>query len=116
MKKKEVTNADLAKAIARLATKDEVASLAKTMTGLATKGELAKAVLATKADIEKAVEVLAIGTAKGFAAMDQRFEGLEKGLNRHEGILHTMNRRIEGVEEDVRSVKNSLSLVLALHD
>ncbi len=82
MKKKVVTNADLAKAIAKLGT---------------------------KADIEKAVEVLAIGTAKGFAAMDERF-------SRHEGMLHTVNRRLDGLEEDVRSVKNSLSLVLSIRD
>ncbi len=86
MKKKEVTNADIVKAI-----------------NIAVKG------LATKQDLEDKIDGLAIATAKHFDRLDNR-------LNRHEGIFHTMNRRIEGVEEDVRSVKNSLSLVLSGRD
>ena len=56
---------------------------------------------------ETTLDQLAQMVAKGF-------DSIEKRLDNHESIFKTMNLRIDGLEGDVRDIKNSIGPVIRM--
>ncbi len=69
-----------------------------------------KKVINNKITIDKLAQMV----AKGFGSVDKRFDSIEKRLDSHESILKITNLRIDGIESDIKDIKNNIKSVTDL--